>query len=74
MLRINQAYIDRFKRNGKNLFYLVSPGVYLSFDGDTLDYVGVEFYFTPGLNSKINYKAEKKLVELISKGLVEYYE
>ena len=74
MIRINYSYLDRFKKTKGYYTYTVINGVYLIFDENTLDYVGVDVVFTPNNYNRLNYKCEEKLVDLISKGLVEYYE
>lgn len=74
MIKINKEYIDRFGKGSYGYYYKVSYNVYLSFDYDTLEYIGVETYQNPFNIGKCYQEAERKLGELYAKGLVDIYE
>ena len=49
MIRINQNQLKRFKKTKTSYLYPVRRGVYLSFDINTLEYIGVEMFLHLGL-------------------------
>lgn len=40
-MRINKLYIDKFKKFSYGYMFMVKKGVFLLFDKDTLEYIGV---------------------------------
>lgn len=70
MIRINTNYIDRFKCNHTEFLYPISKGVYLAFDRDTLDYIGIEMYYCLTSRS-IEKIADEMLNKLLAKGILE---
>lgn len=70
MVRINKQHINRFKYFGRAYNYNLSPGLWLSFDKDTLEYIGVECFYLADIN-KLEVAAENKINELLSKDLLE---
>ena len=71
MIRINQHCINRFKMFSNVYNYMVSTGVWLTFDKNTLEYIGINVFYTIRDYISINNKCEKKIHELISKGILE---
>lgn len=71
MIQIAKNNLDRFKRNNCEYLYYVSRGVFLAFDLDTLEFIGIELYFLPADYKIIDKKCDKKLKELLSKGILE---
>lgn len=74
MIRINQTQINRFKRNHCEYLYYVSRGVFLAFDLNTLEYIGIELYYLPQDYNKTSFICEEKIRELISKDILEVYD
>ena len=46
-MKINPIYLDKFIKSKNCYLYPVTRGVYLAFDKSSLDYLDVEFMFTP---------------------------
>lgn len=44
-MKINKLYIDKFKLLHNEYLYPVKKGIYLAFDKDTFDYIGVELFY-----------------------------
>lgn len=59
-MKINPIYLDKFINSKYYYFYPVMKGVYLSFDKSTLEYIDVEFMFTP------NYIVDKYVLEKLN--------
>ena len=38
MIKINPAHLDKFKKIGRTYMYYISPGLFLSFDINSLEY------------------------------------
>lgn len=74
MIKINSEYVNRFGKNQYGYTYLVSYGVFLSFNFETFEYQGVETIFNPFNIGKVYQEAERKLGELYAKGLIDIYE
>ena len=71
MIRINKNQINRFKRNNCEYLYYVSKGLFLAFDLNTLEYIGIEVYYLPANYDKVSFKCEEKLNDLLSKDILE---
>lgn len=71
MIKINVGYINQFKEFSNAYNYNVCPGVWLTFDRHTFEYIGVNVFYTVSNFNLLNKKCEEKLNELISKGLLE---
>ena len=71
MIRINKTQINRFKRNNCEYLYYVSRGLFLAFDLNTLEYIGIELYYLPANYDKVSFKCDEKIKELISKDILE---
>ena len=69
MIVINKNYLNLFKKLKREFIYPVKQGIYLAFDIDTLEYLGVEmFYLAPNNVSKI---CDDKLKLLLSLDILE---
>ena len=64
-MKINKSYLHLFKRGYNEYLYKVSNGVYLAFDKNTLDYIGIELFYLPKDIEYINKKADRLLDILI---------
>lgn len=71
MIKINVGYINQFKEFSNAYNYNVCPGVWLTFDRHTYEFIGVNVFYTVSNFPALNVKCEEKLKELISKGLLE---
>lgn len=70
MIRINREYISRFKFYRYEYLYPISKGIWLAFDKDTLEYIGVELFYQPKTTYYL--KQSDELVEtLINKNILE---
>lgn len=72
MIRINKQYIDRFKHFKKSYNYMLGPGLWLSFDEDTLEYIGIEMFYLADYK-KVEPEAHDLLNTLIAKDILEIY-
>ena len=70
MIRINKDYTHLFKFFGNAYNYNIKPGIWLSFDKDTLEYIGIEMFYLASFK-EINVLGESKINDLISKGILE---
>lgn len=70
MIRINNQYIDRFKHFKRSYNYMLAPGLWLSFDDETLEYLGIEMFYLADFK-KVEPKAHNKINELLSKDILE---
>lgn len=73
MMRINQCYLDRFKFFGNTYNYMVSNGLWLSFDKDSLEYIGPYSFYKKRYDS---YEVECicKLEELVCLGILDVFD
>ncbi len=70
MIRINKNYIDKFYKNRLEYLYPLSKGLYLAFDSETLEYIGIEEFYLAD-PKKVN-KMESDLLELlVSRDILE---
>lgn len=70
MIQINTNYINRFKKTRCEYLYMVSKGIYLAFDINTLEYIGIELLYLPKNPKIIDKECDTKLNELISKDIL----
>lgn len=70
MIQINTNYINRFKKTHCEYLYMVSRGIYLAFDINTLEYIGIELFYLPKNPKIIDKECDTKLNELISKDIL----
>ena len=69
MILINKNYLNLFKKLNREYIYPVKHGIYLAFDIDTLEYLGIEMFYLPPNNvSKV---CDDKLKLLLSLDIVE---
>lgn len=69
MIVINKNYLHFFIRSRIEYLYPINKGVYLAFDRKSLEYIGLEMFVL--YSNKIEKQEDKKLKELISKGILE---
>lgn len=74
MIRINPVYLDLFKLFYGCYCYMVSPGLFLSFDKETLEYKSNLTLYDPYTTTKIDIACNNKIENLISKGILEVYD
>ena len=73
MIQINSTQLHRFKKTRCEYLYMVSKGIYLAFDIESLEYIGIEmFYYPKNLKNLrlIDKVCDIKLNELISKDIL----
>lgn len=72
MIIINKNHLSLFKKLKREYLYYVQNGVYLAFDLNTLEYIGVEmFYLAP---DKIYSVCDDKINQLLSLDILEIRE
>lgn len=71
MIYINKGYLHLFKKLHCEYMYSVSKGVYLAFDKDNLEYIGIELFYLPHNPKEVDKQCDIKLNELLSKGILE---
>lgn len=74
MIKINKDYLRLFGKGSYGYYYKISYNAYLSFDYDTLEYIGVETYQNSFNIGKCYQEAERKLGELYSKGIIDIFD
>ena len=62
-MKINRIYLERFKKFSYGYMFMVKRGVFLLFDKNTLEYIGV-FNMIPYNELKDIYPTIEKLVAL----------
>lgn len=72
MIRINKNQINRFKKNKSEYLYYVSRGLFLAFDLNTLEYIGIELYYLPVNYDKVSFKCDEKIKYLLARDILEY--
>lgn len=60
-MKLNRVYLDRFKTMGHHYYFLVSKGIFLTFDSETLEYSGL--YSIYNISDKTLVKEETKGLE-----------
>lgn len=71
-MKINQEYLYLFKKLKKEYVYQLSKGIYLSFDSDTLEYLGIILFYEPYDNSKVGKMEIELLNNMLSSGVIDY--
>ena len=69
MIIANKNYLHLFKKLKKEYIYPVQNGIYLAFDRDTLEYLGVEMFYSAPIT--IQDVCDNKLNQLLSLGVLE---
>lgn len=70
MIQINNTQLHRFKKTHCEYLYMVSKGIYLAFDIESLEYIGIEMFYLPHDPNIIDKQCDNKLNELISKDIL----
>ena len=70
MIIINNQYLDKFKLSKHEYLYYLKRGVFLAFDKNTKEYLGIETFGLFDIN-KLSKEVDDKLNDLISKGYLE---
>jgi hypothetical protein len=70
MIKINPNQLHRFKKTRCEYWYMVSKGIYLAFDIDSLEYIGIELFYLPHDPKLIDKVCNDKLNDLISKDIL----
>lgn len=63
-MKLNSNYLNRFKYMGHHYYFMVSNGIFLTFDTDTLEYTGINTIYNI---------SDKTLVEKETEGLSKLY-
>lgn len=69
MIVINKNYLHLFKKLKREYIYPVKQGIYLAFDIDTLEYLGVEMFYSAPIS--IENTCDDKLKLLLSLDVLE---
>ena len=69
MIIVNKNYLHLFKKLKREYIYPVQNGIYLAFDRDTLEYLGVEMFYLAPIS--IEKACDDKLKQLLSLGILE---
>ena len=70
MIQINNTQLHRFKKTRCEYLYMVSKGIYLAFDIESLEYIGIEMFYLPKNPKLIDKVCDMKLNELIYKDIL----
>lgn len=70
MIQINNTQLHRFKKTRCEYLYMVSKGIYLAFDIESLEYIGIEMFYLPHDPKIIDKQCDNKLNDLISKDIL----
>lgn len=70
MIKINKAYLNRFKLSHHEYLYQVEKGIYLAFDENTLEYIGIELFYLLD-PKKYNKLVDSELNHLLSVNILE---
>lgn len=71
MYKISPIHLDRFTKRRYEYLYPVSKGIYLAFDSETLEHIGIELFYLP-FTRDYERKAEELLNNLLIKGILEF--
>lgn len=70
MIMINNNHMHRFKKTKSEYLYMVSKGIYLSFDVKSLEYKGLYLFYLPKNQMIVDKLCNDKINELISKDIL----
>lgn len=70
MIQINTNHLHRFKKTRCEYLYMITRGIYLAFDINTLEYIGIEMFYLPKNQRLVDKVCDIKLNELISKDIL----
>lgn len=71
MIRINEHYSHLFIKCKSYWMYPINKGMYLTFDGKTREYTGIEMFYLPHDKHFPERAADKLVNELLSKDILE---
>lgn len=69
LIIINKNYLNLFKKLKREYIYYVQNGVFLAFDIDTLEYVGVEMLYSA--SDKVLSECDEKVKQLLALDILE---
>lgn len=69
MIIANKNHLNLFKKLKREYIYPVQNGIYLAFDIDTLEYIGVEMFYLA--SNKVYKICDDKLKQLLSLDILE---
>lgn len=69
MIMINKNHLPLFKKLKREYIYYVQNGIYLAFDLDTLEYIGVEMFYSA--SNKIYSICDEKVKQLLALDILE---
>lgn len=69
MIIINKNCLPLFKKLKREYIYFVQNGIYLAFDIDTLEYIGVEMFYSA--SDKALAEADEKVKYLLALDILE---
>lgn len=69
MIVINKNYLNLFKKLKREYIYPVKQGIYLAFDIDTLEYLGVEMFYSA--SDKVLSECDEKVKQLLALDILE---
>ena len=69
MILINRNCLSLFKKLKREYIYYVQNGVFLAFDIDTLEYIGVETFYSA--SNKVYSICDEKVKQLLALDILE---
>lgn len=69
LIVINKNYLHLFKKLNREYIYPVQKGIYLAFDSDNFEYIGIEMFYLAPIS--IENVCDDKLKQLLSLGVLE---
>lgn len=69
LIIINKNYLHLFKKLKREYIYPVQKGIYLAFDLDNFEYIGIEMFYLAPIT--IQDVCDNKLNQLLSLGVLE---
>lgn len=69
LILINKNHLNLFKKLKREYIYYVQNGIFLAFDIDTLEYVGVEMFYL--VSDKVLSECDEKVKQLLALDILE---
>ena len=69
LIVINKNHLNLFKKLKREYIYYVQNGIFLAFDIDTLEYVGVEMFYSA--SDKVLSECDEKVKQLLALDILE---
>ena len=69
MIMINKNCLSLFKKLKREYIYYVQNGVFLAFDKDTLEYIGVEVFYSA--SNQVYKICDEKVKQLLALDILE---